>query len=260
MGVPLFDRIGKKVYLTDAGTTFLSYARKAVEEVDSGVQHLKEMQQQYRGKLKIGVIYSLFPLLNICVQQFVRAFPGAELSIVYSHSVLELTELINNNQLDFAMSYAPENVSARTEVTEYAKFPLCVIVRENHSLAIRKHVSLSDLKDFPLILVAKDLYTRQVADRMLNRCKVKIRPQVEVNSTPLLLNMLRSGPWISILPQDVIFNNPQLKAIPIKEKTEMMHVCLFSLKGKRRSILTEKFLDILRDEIHEMEGNPPAGL
>lgn len=253
LGIPLFDRIGKKVYLTDAGTTFLAYARRATEEADCGVQHLKEMQQQYRGKLKIGVIYSLFPLLNACVQKFVRAFPCAELSIVYSHSVKELTELIDNNQLDFALNYVPENVSPRTEVTEYAKFPLCVIACTSHPLAIRKHISLSDMNGFPLILASKDMYTRQVADRMLSRYKVKIRPQVEVNSMPLLLNMLRSGLWISILPQDVTINNPQLKTIAIKEKTEMMHVCLLSLKGKRRSILTEKFLEVIRDEIREIE-------
>lgn len=253
LGVQLFDRIGKKIYLTDEGAAFLTNARKAVEEVDYGVQHLKEMQQQFRGRLKIGVIYSLFPLLNVCVQKFIRAFPYAELSIVYSHSVMELSEMVDANRLDFAMSYSPENVSSRTEVTEYAKFPLCIIAHEGHPVSIRKHFSLSDLPDFPLIFVSKDLYTRQVVDRMLARYKVKVKPQVEVNSTPLLLEMLRSGPWISILPQDVVINNSYLKAVPVREKAELMHVCLLSLKGKRRSILTEKFLEVIRDEVNEVK-------
>ena len=64
LGVTLFDRIGKKIYLTDAGRDFLDCSRKAIEEVAYGVQHLKEMQHVYTGKIKIGVIYSLFPLLN----------------------------------------------------------------------------------------------------------------------------------------------------------------------------------------------------
>lgn len=253
LGVQLFDRIGKRIYLTDEGAAFLTNVRKAVEEVDYGVQHLKEMQQQFRGRLKIGVIYSLFPLLNICVRKFVHAFPYAELSIVYSHSVMELSEMVDANRLDFAMSYTPENVSSRMEVTEYAKFPLCIIAHEGHPVAIRKHFSLSDLPDFPLIFASKDLYTRQIVDRMLARCKVKVKPQVEVNSTPLLLEMLRSGPWISILPQDVVINNPHLKAIPVRERADVMHVCQLSLKGKRRSILTEKFLEVIRDEVNEIK-------
>lgn len=203
LGVTLFDRIGKKIYLTDAGRDFLDCSRKAIEEVAYGIQHLKEMQHVYTGKIKIGVIYSLFPLLNICVLKFTKAFPKAELSIVYSHSVLELVELINSNKLDFALSYNPQDVSALTESTEYACMPLCVIVHENHPVAIRKHFSLSDLNEFPVIFLDKELYTRKVIDRMLAQYKVKVKPQIEVNSTPLLLDMLRTGHWISILPQDM---------------------------------------------------------
>ena len=259
LGVTLFDRIGKKIYLTDAGRDFLDCSRKAIEEVAYGIQHLKEMQHVYTGKIKIGVIYSLFPLLNICVLKFTKAFPKAELSIVYSHSVLELVELINSNKLDFALSYNPQDVSALTESTEYACMPLCVIVHENHPVAIRKHFSLSDLKECPVIFLDKELYTRKVIDRMLAQYKVKVKPQIEVNSTPLLLDMLRTGHWISILPQDMTVSSPDLKAVPIKEKTEMMHISLLSLKGKRHSLLTEKFLEVLRQETQEIEEHRVAG-
>lgn len=259
LGIRLFERIGKKIYLTDEGSMFLVHARKALEEVEYGVQQLREMKQQYKGKLKIGVIYSLFPLLNICVQKFTRAFPGAELSIVYSHSVLELVEFVNSNQLDFAISYNPDRMPAQTEVTEYATFPLCVVVHEGHSVAIRKHISLSELNEFPLIFVSKELYTRQVIDRMLNRFGIKVHPHIEVNSTPLLMDMLSSGPWVSILPQDVTLNSSRLKAVSIKEKAEKMHICLLSLKGKRRSILTEKFLETMQNEILEIEARHKPG-
>ena len=64
--------------------------------------------------------------------------------------------------------------------------------------------------------------------------------------------MLRTGHWISILPQDMTVSSPDLKAVPIKEKTEMMHISLLSLKGKRHSLLTEKFLEVLRQETQEI--------
>ena len=85
LGTALFDRVGKKVYLTDSGADFLGHARKALEEVEYGVQHMQEMQHVYSGRIKIGVIYSFFSLLNICVLKFTRAYPQAQLSIVYSH-------------------------------------------------------------------------------------------------------------------------------------------------------------------------------
>ncbi|MCD8318365.1 MAG: LysR family transcriptional regulator [Paraprevotella sp.] len=253
LGVRLFDRVGKKVYLTEAGKDFLDHSRKAIEEVEYGMQHLKEMQHAYAGKLRIGLIYSLFPLLNICVLDFTRTFPRAELSIVYSHSVFELVELIKANKLDFAMSYNPLERNAQTDATEHACFPLCVIAHRSHPVAIRKHISLSDLSGFPLILLDKELYTRKIIDRMLLQYKVKVKPQIEVNSTPLLLEMIRTGHWISILSQDVTVNSPDLKAVPIKEKAEMMHVSLLSMRGKRRSVLAEKFLEIWKDEIQKLK-------
>lgn len=257
LGTPLFDRIGKKIYLTDAGRDFLAYARKALEEVEYGMQHLKEMQHSYTGKVRIGVIYSLFPLLNICVLKFIRTYSKAELSIVYSHSVLELADLINSNKLDFALSYNPQDASALMESTEYACLPLCIIAHRNHPVTIRKQFSLTDLNEFPVIFLNKELYTRKVIDRMLAQYKVKVKPQIEVNSTPLLLEMLRTGHWISILPQDVAVSSPDLRTIPIKEKVERMHICLLSLKGKRHSLLTEKFLEVMRQEIQEIAGHHP---
>ena len=265
LGMPLFDRVGKKVYLTEAGQDFLTCARKAIGEVAYGVQHLQEMRHSYAGKIKIGVIYSLFPLLNICVLKFTKAFPQAELSIVYSHSVLELVDLISTNKLDFALSYHPQDASVLVEAAEYASMPLCVIAHESHPVAIRKHFSLTDLGEFPVIFLVKELYTRQVTDRLLAQYRVKVKPQIEVNSTPLLLEMLRTGHWISVLPQDMTVNSPDLKAIPIKEKTEMMHISLLTLKGKRHSLLTEKFLEVLRSETLKIEqnrlsGGKPSGL
>lgn len=258
LGTPLFDRVGKKIYLNDAGRDFLLYSRKALEEVDYGVQHLKEMQHSYKGKVRIGVIYSLFPLLNICVLKFIRTYLQAELSVVYSHSVLELADLICSNKLDFAMSYHPQDASALMDFEEYARLPLCIIAHINHPVAIRKQFSLSDLTEFPVIFLEKELYTRKVIDRMLAQYKVKVKPQIEVNSTPLLLEMLRTGHWISILPQDVVVSSPDLKAIPIKEKVEWMHICLLSLKGKRHSLLSEKFLEILRNETQNIVKHHPV--
>ena len=76
---------------------------------------------------------------------------------MYSHSVLELVELINSNKLDFfALSYN-QDVSALTESTEYACMPLCVTAHETHPVAIRKHFSLSDLNEFPVIFLDKEL-------------------------------------------------------------------------------------------------------
>lgn len=252
LGAPLFDRIGKRIYITEAGSCFLNYARQALEEIDTGIEEIKEKQQIFNGKIRIGVIHSLYPFISTCILSFSRRYPEAQLSIHYSHSILELVEMVTNNQLDFALSYKPDEVTPVVEIKAFLNFPLCVIADKHHPAAVRKVFDLNDLNDYPLILFPKNLYTRKVIERMLLQHHVKVKPQVEVNSTPLLLEMISSGHWISILSEDIARHNPELKAIPIKGNDESMHAAFLSLKGKKKSLLTEKFIEMLK-EIHQRE-------
>lgn len=250
LGAPLFDRIGKKTYITEAGQSFLSYARKALEEISSGIEEIKEKQQIFNGKIRIGVIHSLYPFICTCILKFSRRYPDAQLSIHYSHSILELVEMVTNNELDFALSYKPDEIGSVLEVRSFLNFPLCVIVSKDHPASVRKVFDLKDLNDYPLVLFPRNLYTRKVIERMLLRHHVKVKAQVEVNSTPLLLEMITTGHWISILSQDIARHTPDLKSIPIKGSGESMQAAFLSLKGKKKSLLTEKFIDMLK-EIHQ---------
>ena len=137
LGAPLFDRIGKKIYITEAGQSFLNYARKALEEISSGIEEIKEKQQIFNGKIRIGVIHSLYPFISSCILKFSRRYPDAQLSIYYSHSILELVEMVSNNELDFALSYKPDEVGSVLEVRSFLNFPLCVIAAKDHPCLLR---------------------------------------------------------------------------------------------------------------------------
>ena len=250
LGAPLFDRIGKKIYITEAGQSFLSYARNALEEISSGIEEIKEKQQIFNGKIRIGVIHSLHPFISTCILKFSRRYPDAQLAIYYSHSILELVEMVSNNELDFALSYKPDEVASVLEIRSFLNFPLCVIAAKDHPAAVRKVFDLKDLNDYPLALFPKNLYTRKVIERILLQQHVKVRPQVEVNSTTILLEMVATGHWISLLSQDIARHTPDLKSIPIKGSSESMQAAFLSLKGKKKSLLTEKFIDMLK-EIHQ---------
>ena len=158
--------------------------------------------------------------------------------------------MVSNNELDFALSYKPDEVASVLEIRSFLNFPLCVIAAKDHPAAVRKVFDLKDLNDYPLALFPKNLYTRKVIERILLQQHVKVKAQVEVNSTPLLLEMITTGHWISILSQDIARHHPQLKSIPIKGSGESMQAAFLSLKGKKKSLLTEKFIDMLK-EIHQ---------
>ena len=73
-GTPLFDRIGKGTYLTEAGKVFVNFAKRAIEETETGLKSIKECNGIYTGKLQIGVVYSLHNVLNSCVLDFTNQY------------------------------------------------------------------------------------------------------------------------------------------------------------------------------------------
>ena len=99
LGTPLFERIGKKVYLTDAGQAFLPYARQSIIETETGIQKLRDMQQIYKGELRIGVIYSLCPMLAESIVRFSKEYPGIKLILTQSTSINDMTTMLHNNEV-----------------------------------------------------------------------------------------------------------------------------------------------------------------
>ena len=70
LGVPLFNRIGKRILLNEAGRSFLPFAEKTVADAENGVQMLRDMENLQTGKLKIGVTYGLSPVLTQALKRF----------------------------------------------------------------------------------------------------------------------------------------------------------------------------------------------
>lgn len=90
LGVQLFERIGKKVYLTDAGSAFLPYAQKAMDEAEKGVQRIRDLQGINTGILKIGVLSGLRTMLIQSLSVFTYRYPDIRLQLHHSSSAREL--------------------------------------------------------------------------------------------------------------------------------------------------------------------------
>lgn len=246
LGTPLFERIGKKVYLTDAGQAFLPYARQSIAETETGIQKLRDMQQIYKGELRIGVIYSLCPMLAESIVRFTKEYPDIKLILTQSTSINDMTTMLRDNEVDFALAYKLDALSALTEKIDLCPDPLCVIVHSRSPLAFQQKISIEALTHYPLALLKSGSYTRNVIEKVASQSGITLQPMAEINDTNLLLQMVRTGDWISILSQHSVDSLPDLKAVPLKEKGGEMNVCLFQLKGRYKKLATQKFIEIIQ--------------
>lgn len=251
LGIPLFERIGKKVYLTEAGREFLPYANRAIAETEEGIQHLQDMQKIYRGELRIGVVHSLCPLLAACVSRFSQIYPDITLWLYHSSSVNELTEMVHDHRIDFAFSYKPFSLSPLIEAEELLTVPLCLIVRSGSPLAALHEMSIRTIAGLPLALLENGMYLRKIIDKLAAENSVVLQPKVEVNNSNLLLQIVSTGRWCGISPHEAIRQFPDLRAIPIKEARNNLAVSLLWLKSCYRKTTAQAMMQMLEESVRE---------
>lgn len=246
-GTPLFDRIGKSTYLTDSGRLFVEFARRAIKETEAGIRSMKEMKGIYTGRLHIGVTYSLHDILNDCILRFTERFPEAGLSIIESNSVKELEELVLNGEIDFALTYSSKKMSSLLECTQLFETSLCVIAQKDHPITANKALHLRELHKYPFVIFPYGIHTRMAIEQMFIKNNLPvIVPRIEVNDASLILRMVDTGKWLTILTKGVIAHKSNFKAIPISGTDYKLRGCIVRSKDKYMSVLEREFCDIIK--------------
>jgi LysR family cyn operon transcriptional activator len=246
-GMPLFDRIGKSTRLTDAGSVFVEFARRSINEADAGLRSMKEMEGIFTGRLRIGVTYSLHDILNDSILTFTQRFPDAGLSIVESNSVKELENLVLKGDVDFAFTYASLRMSSLLDCSQLFETPLCVIAHKDHPIASQDTISIKELSKYPFVFFPHGIYTRMEIEQMFVRANMPVlEPRIEVNDASMILRMVDTGRWLTILSKGVVAHKDSLKVIQIAGTHYKLRGCLVRPKDKYQSMLEKSFCDIIR--------------
>lgn len=242
--VPLFDRIGKRTYLTEAGTEFLPYAKQTVADSEGGVQRLRDLQNIQTGELRIGVVFTLSDLLTSTLISFSKQYPNIKL-VVISRPVNELLDLLKERKLDLILSYRPDDEDSQIEFFPLFDSNLSVIVNYNHPLIAQREVSLEMLKQYPLVLPSVGSQARAMIDRLLNSRHVNLAPQIEISSMTIMMNLVETGHWIAVMSEMLIRGHSQLRAIPIAGRKTQMHPSVIVLKDIYQKLSAKEFMRIL---------------
>jgi LysR family transcriptional regulator, low CO2-responsive transcriptional regulator len=157
VGGPLFARGSRRISLTALGTSFLPYARRAIEVLAEGAAAAREAQDGQRGRLTIGVLGSLAGcLLAPALAQFQRSHPRVE-CYVRAGSHQRMVELLCDGVVELGLIAWPCIDPLSVELTPLLKLsePVVLAVPARHSLAQQHSVTQQDVADqaAPLLLV-----------------------------------------------------------------------------------------------------------
>lgn len=244
LGFELFLRNSRHISLTEAGEEFLPFARKTIQDAEDGVQRLYDLQHVKTGTLRIGVTYSLSTVLTEGVMSFLKEFPGIKLEIIYK-TVDELLELLRERKVDFVLSYKPLCEAPDIDSMLLFENTLALVVAKEHPLAVRNCIKLRELEGKTLLLPSKGLQARTMLDRLMDKEGVELHSSLELNETNILLQMVATGHYATILSTSAVFGKPRFKAIPLSEPGNIMEASLLRLKDAYQKTAAKEFIKIL---------------
>lgn len=253
LGVLLFDRIGKHVVLTEAGQSFLTYARKTINNAESGKQIIRDLQGIETGSLHIGSTFSLNALLTKALDIFSRQYPKININITFATSE-GLIDLLRENKMDFVLSFKTGDVYEEFETIPLFSSRLHFIVHESHQMGKLKMITMEKLSQIPLILPAKGFVTREILDEIFGRKGLKPTVNMEMNDVQTIINLAKAGNWGTILTFAATRHENSLVKIPISSNSDLStHASLFWTKGSYRKKSALAFASILSELTRDKE-------
>ena len=252
VGVALFDRVGRSVQLTRAGSIFREHARRALREMELAQVAIAEEEGLQRGTLAVGVVQTV----NAClIPEIVGRF-----SILHPLVSLKLDELsgpdieagVKSGALEVGIGFVPV-VSDRIESQPLFEEDFVLIASPRHRLARRRHLSLSALAKESLILLPNMFYTRRLLDASFAQAAVQPKIIVEMNSIEGILATVRRSNLATVLPRLSLglAHNQTLRAITLKNPTPRRGIGLLWKKGGYRSGAAKARTDQVRAVVGE---------
>ncbi|MDE3201747.1 MAG: LysR family transcriptional regulator [Acidobacteriota bacterium] len=215
LGVPLFDRLGRRVALTDAGKRFLPFAEKALESMEHGLRALQNGAEP-SGPLRIGAPESVVTYrLPRVLSAFRKKYPRVE--VIFRPDTPEpILADLESGKVDLAI-YMKDEITHPSIIYQTIRTErIFLLSHPGHPLTKKRTVKPSDLGGQTLLLTEHGCAYRAKLDRALAMQNVKPGHITEFNSVEAIKKCVAAGLGLAILPAIVVSGElraQQMKAL-----------------------------------------------
>lgn len=203
LGVPLFDRIRKRMYLTEAGRFFLVRARQIICDAETSVQLVQEQFGDAKRKIRLGFL-SIF-LDDIVAPGLKSLRKKSDRFDVSLHELSPKAQLdrLRDDQLDLALlGNLSDEDRTRYEMKCLMRSPMAAVLPDDHRLANRKQIVLSELGKEPFVSLSDTIFPGR-RQFLRSICQSQgFDPEIaeESDSLSLLLAAVSAGSGVALLP------------------------------------------------------------
>ena len=203
MGIALFERRGRRKFLTPAGDELLESSKIIFEELQKVNIRLTRLKCGISGELKISAVTSAKFFIPHMLGAFHKLYPDVNFKLTIANRN-QILERINDNADDLTiMAHAPKN--SRVIALPILRNLLVLVASPAHRLAKRKRIQLSDLVDEDFLFREKGSGTRMATEKIFSDHNISVKCVMELGSTEAIKQAILAEMGISIISKHAVW-------------------------------------------------------
>ncbi|MDX2457187.1 MAG: LysR family transcriptional regulator [Gammaproteobacteria bacterium] len=259
VGLPLFEQLGKKVFLTDAGYEFNRYSSAITTQLNELKQVVDEMKGLKRGRLTIAVASTA----NYFVPRLLAAFCQQHGEVTVSLEVTNREQLLKGlveNRTDLViMGQPPRDMELVAE--RFMDNPLVIIAPPDHPLAKAQQIPLKRLLEETFLVREEGSGTRSAVQRFFTANQLALSTPMEMSSNEAIKQGVEAGLGLGIVSLHTLAMELALKRLVILDVVKfpiMRYWHIVHRSGKRLSLVAQGFQQFVKEESRRILKLPSA--
>lgn len=197
LGLALFEQVGKRLFLTEAGHELLRYSRNILHQLEEMEAVFSEMKGLSRGHLDIAVVSSANYFMPQLLARFFQRHPGIQVSLQVANRDAVIRQL-EENRADLAiMGRPPEGVEMQAD--SFLQNPLVIIAAPGHPLAGQQHIRPEQLAKETFLLREPGSGTRSVVERFFANNRIPLQTSMEMDTNEAIKQSVQAGMGLGVI-------------------------------------------------------------
>ena len=253
IGLPLFEQIGKKIFLTEAGKELFRCSCAITQQLADMDVVLREMKGLEHGRLNISVVSTANYFTPQLLAKFCQRHPKIQVSLHVANRDTVLRQLADNATDLAVMGQPPENAEMLAQ--QFMKNPLVVIAPPGHPLCKLKRIKLKRLEQETFLLREQGSGTRGAMERFFAGHGIQFHAGMEMGTNEAIKQAVQAGMGLGILSlhsAELELETGRLAVLNVEHFPIVRHWYIVHRKSKRLSTAAQAFKQFLLTEAEHL--------
>jgi len=261
IGLPLFEQVGKRLFLTDAGRELFATCQEIFANLDQLEMKVADLKGMKQGHLRLAVITTAKYFIPRLLGPFCQLYPGVDVSLSVTNHERAIERLTNNQDDLYVMSQLPEHPEIIAK--PFLDNPLVVVAPSSHPLAQERNISLARVAQEPFIMREPGSGTRRAIQTLLDQQQLSVKVRLELGSNEAIKQAIAGGLGLSVLSRHTLTPdaaNGELTVLDVEGFPIDRQWYTVSLAGKQLSVVASTFLEYLQEAAKRISAYQSAGV